>query len=128
MDHVRAVATHFGNTITSTLWRVVENSPHLMFGLIGEHPRYPKDGEAEIAYFIRSRQFERTFPHVIEADLFANLKTFCKYNKTGPLGSGELVLSNAAGERFVFVVESFCNKHHTLTLGRLYASKVSCAA
>ncbi len=34
---IKAIASHFGNTITSTLWRCVENSEGLMFGVIGAY-------------------------------------------------------------------------------------------
>lgn len=115
---LKAIAGHFGNTITSTLWRYVENSDELVFGAIGEHPKYPRVGEPQIAYLVRSRKFETQFSLVNEAQIFEEIKKYCRYQKTGPLGEAEVVLCDDSGARHVFKAETFSNKYHALTLAR----------
>ena len=57
---IKSLAARYGNTITSALWRIVEdrepNRP--VFGMVTIHPRYPDIGATEsgqrVRYFIRS--------------------------------------------------------------------------
>lgn len=121
---VRELAKHFGNTITSTLWRCIEQSSDVTFATIGDHPRYPEEGKPKIEYFVQSELFEKQFSRVSEADILAWLQTYCAYRKTGPLGSSEIVLLDDNGESQVFLFESFSNGYSVLTLAKkLRASK-----
>jgi Zn-dependent peptidase ImmA (M78 family) len=115
---VRELAKHFGNTITSTLWRCIEGCDDVSFATIGEHPRHPKEGKPKIEYFIRSDSFEKQFSNVSEAEIWGLLQTYCAYKKTGPLGSSEIVLQDDNGEQQVFLIESFSNHYNTLSLAR----------
>ena len=122
---VRELAKHFGNTITSTLWRCIEQSGEVAFATIGDHPRHPLEGKPKIEYFVRSALFERQFSRIVEADIWAWLQTYCAYRKTGPLGSSEIVLSDDNGESQVFLFESFSNGYSVLTLAKkLHSSKL----
>ena len=49
---VKAIATSFGNTITSSLWRCVEQSEQILFAAIGGHPHHPKNDVSPIQYLI----------------------------------------------------------------------------
>lgn len=113
--HVKTIAQHFGNTITSALWRFVELSDAPCLGIIGAHPQRAGDDEV-IAYFIRSRSFSRQFAHVTESEILTTLRSFCSYKKAGPLGSHEFVLVDLNGDGHTFVAESFSNTHQVLTL------------
>lgn len=117
LAHVRAIAGHFGNTITTTLWRVVENSEGILFGMIGEHPHHPKPSEPDVAYFVRSRAFVQQFGSVSEPELFELLRGYCYRRKSGPLGEMEVILRDTTGAEHVFLMESFSNSHNVLTLG-----------
>lgn len=117
MTHIRSIAKHFGNTITSTLWRFVENSDDIMFALVGEHPQHPKEDEPNIVYFIRSRAFLQQFTLVSESELFDCMRSYCNRKKSGPIGEGEVILTDASGGAHVFFMESFSNSHNALTLG-----------
>jgi hypothetical protein len=118
LAQVRTIAQHFGNTITSTLWRCVEQSEEVMFATIGEHPRRRREGNPLIEYFVRSKSFEAQFLNVAETDVWTWMQSYCRYNATGPLGATELQILDANGQEHTFFMETFCVKHHTLTLGR----------
>lgn len=122
---VKAISQHFGNTITSALWRLVELSDEPCLGIIGAHPQRATDADA-IAYFIRSRSFAIQFAQVTEADVLAVLRAFCSYRKAGPLGRHEFFLADANGDGHTFLAESFSNTHQVLTL-ILYRGKRAAA-
>lgn len=118
LDRVRAISKYFGNTITSTLWRCVEQSEEITFAVIGEHPRHPRKDKPQIEYFVRSTAFESQFHNVTEADLWAWMQTYCRYNQTGPLGTAELLIQDVNQLAHTFLIESFSIKYHTLTMAR----------
>jgi Zn-dependent peptidase ImmA (M78 family) len=116
---VREIAKVFGNTITSTLWRCIEHSEEVAFAAVGEHPRRPREGKAQIEYFIRSKLFELRYPKVTEHEAWAWMKTYCGYGKAGPLGTSEVVIEDANGIPHRFAIESFSIGYSVLTLARL---------
>lgn len=118
LSFVRDLAKHFGNTITSTLWRCVEQSEEIMFATIGEHPHHAREDKAFIEYFVCSESFEVQFTNISEQDIWSWLKTYCRYAKTGPLGSSEIIVPDVNDEKHVFLIESFSIKHSVLTMGR----------
>ncbi|BAN34113.1 hypothetical protein SCD_n00264 [Sulfuricella denitrificans skB26] len=117
IDHVRKLAKHFGNTITSTLWRCVEQSEHAIFAAVGEHPKHYCEGNSKIEYFVRSEKFEQQFQNVCEEDIWGWKQSYCGYNKSGPLGCSEIQVADIDGELQVLLMESFSNSHNVLTLG-----------
>lgn len=119
LETIRNVAKHFGNTITSTLWRYVENASDTLFATIGEHPHHRSDEKTEIEYFVRSAPFEQQFPEVTEHDVWTWVKGYCRYNKVGPLGGAEVLIVDANGTGYEFSLESFSTKYNVLTLGKL---------
>jgi hypothetical protein len=116
MAHVKTIATHFTNTITSSLWRYVEYSERSSFGIVGAHPHHKPVDAAPIEYFIRSRRFAAEFPSITEDILFGLIRGYCSYKKTGPLGTGDLILSDVRGDSHTFRAETFGNSYHVLTL------------
>lgn len=116
-DTIKILKKSFGNSLTTTLWRVVENLDRPALGLVSIHPKAaPEPGASPVRYFIRSGAFAKLFPAVTEFDLFLMIQRFC-YGRRGPLGSGEVVLQDASGQEHVFFMETFFNGHDALTLG-----------
>ena len=125
MDEIKALATRFGNSITSTMWRVIETVDYPALGMISGHPHHPDekfDAANPCEYLIRSRSFAALFDHISEVELFEALRSYCKWTKRGPLGSEEIILTDANGDDHVFAFETFHNSYQALTVG-LHVSK-----
>jgi hypothetical protein len=118
---VKALSTRFGNTMTSTLWRYVEQLgvEQPMVGLVTVHPhRVPDDHDpaAPCKHFIESPAFRNRFGCVAEVEVFDALQQYCSGAKGGPLGSAEVILRDANGTPHVFWFETFFNRYEALTL------------
>lgn len=125
MDAVKEFAKAFGNSLTTTLWRVVENLDEPAVGLVSIHPHeQPKEAQPAIRYFIRSRRFAKQFTHLSDADLFSVVSRVVYRRGGGPIGSREVVLVDVDGEEHVFWFECFNNTHDTLTLGTYRCARV----
>jgi hypothetical protein len=121
---VQSLSKTFGNSITTTMWRVVEHIGMPAFGLITDHPLRPGESFNPIEpcrYFVRSRTFERQFGKLTELELFAVVKGYCNMRTRGPLGEEESLLKDDNGGEHVFHFETFYNTHDALTLA-LYQS------
>jgi hypothetical protein len=116
---VRQVAKHFGNTITSSLWRNIEHTDEIAFAVVGAHPRHPSDGKSIAEYFIRSKEFAKRFSNITDQDVAVWIKTICGFRKTGPLGNSEIILPDLNSERHVFSIEVFGNGYDVLSLARI---------
>jgi hypothetical protein len=114
---VGIVEKQFGNTKTSTLWRVVENSEFLAFGVVGEHPHHAPADRPIVAHFIQSASFAEQFPNLAEAEVIAALRSVCSYGKKGPLGEGEVTFTDANGVPRTFLIGIFCNGYQCLSVG-----------
>jgi hypothetical protein len=121
--HVQSMARSFGNTLTSTLWRSVEQSGEIQFGIIGAHPYHPREDLDPIEYFISSEKFEQQFSNVTEEEVWSWIRLYCSKAKGGPLGQAEVVVLDVNEEPHIFLVESFSNSHSVLTLGRWLQKK-----
>lgn len=125
---VRTLAKRFGNTMTSTLWRYVEEAHdgQPMVGLV--NPRaLPGDALANTShlpsrYCIESPSFKTRFD-CTEPQLLAAVSTYAMYRRGGPLGEAEIVLVDRNGDGHIFRFESFSNGHSTLTLA-VYARPI----
>ncbi len=122
LDTVRTLHGTFGNTITSTLWRFVEEShPGLpMVAIVSQHPFHPTrdfDPAKPCRYCVESPAFRARFGQMSETALFAVLRRYCSFKRRGPLGAGEMILTDRNGDRHVFFFESFSNTYDVLTLG-----------
>lgn len=114
----------FGNTFSSTLWRVVESShPGLpMLGMMSAHPcaKFQKEDftpSAPTRHFMRSVPFATMFPHIGEIEVFSLISQYCAPKRGGPLGDAEKVLQDKNGEEHLFNFETFFNRYDALTLG-----------
>jgi hypothetical protein len=110
----------YGNSLTTTLWRVVEGSRFACFGAIHAHPWRPPDDfnpAQPIRYLIQSRNYAAVFPKVTEIEIFDTIRSYCSGARGGPLGESTTVFEDLSGERFEFSMETFYNQHDALTLG-----------
>jgi hypothetical protein len=121
---VRALAGQFGNTITSTLWRFVEqgHGDRTLVALVSAHPhparRPPGFDVAEACrYCVQSPRFRTRFGQLTEIQLFSALESYVGAQSRGPLGEGEVVLIDRNGDRARFRFESFFNGYEALSIG-----------
>ena len=127
--NVNKLHRSFKNSLTSTLWRYVEEyrGAKPLVGIVSGHPRYPDDGfdpAAPCRYTVQSPFFRQQFSGVTERQLFAAIGSYCwSHQKRGPLGEAEVQLLDDNGEAHLFHFESF-RGHYVLTLGR-YLRKAS---
>jgi len=125
---VGSLAKVFGNNLTNTLWRYVEQSDKMLLGVVCPHPRYlPGDFDPSdpCRYFIRSRSFLAQFPDITETELFRIIQSYCGRSRGGPLGNSEAILCDAKGGYHLFEFETFGNTHEVLTLGVWQGSRPS---
>ncbi len=128
LETVKHLKNGFGNTLTSTLWRYVEEAHQdlPMFGLVSQHPNRPGadfDPSKPCRYFIRSPKFAEQFSKATEIQLFRIIGTYCGHQRGGPLGAEPIMLRDDNGKRHVFHFESFSNRYDVLTLGRYLRPK-----
>lgn len=125
IDTVLELQGLFGNSITTTLYRLVESAARgrPIVGLITRYPSAePADDSPELVtrreHFVRSPAFARHFKGVQEDELFKHIAAYCKQDYWGgPLGESELVLADDNGVRQRFHFETFFNHYDALTLG-----------
>jgi hypothetical protein len=121
---VKSLSSGFGNTMTSTLWRFVEQAHggRPIVALVTGHP-HPTRRKAEFdpanpcRYCVESSPFRQRFGVLQEIDLFAAIVGYCGAQRGGSLGRSELLLPDVNGDRHVFEFETFFNRHEALTLG-----------
>jgi len=120
---VRSLKTKFGNTMSSTLWRYVEevggDTP--MVGIICCHPHRPSDEfdpDNPCRHVIQSKGFKNAFSKVSAKYLFRIVGGYCGHQSGGPLGEDTVVLNDDNDVRHHFHFESFFNRYDVLTLGR----------
>lgn len=120
---INRLAKRFGNTLTTTFWRMVEDRDPTtpVFGMVTGHPRHSDigwgdDGEP-IRYFIRSRAFRDQFGAVSPEQAYALIQRHATHRRRGPVFDASDVLTNANGAACEFRLESFCNTHALLTYG-----------
>lgn len=114
---INSLATEFGNTKTTTLWRAVETLEVPAFGLVTQHPSQQIDPDKPLVrYFVGSKAFKEQFPGVTTQFLFAQLSPACRPGN-GPIGQTDVLLTDSNGDQHVFCLEAFHNSYETLTLG-----------
>lgn len=118
LKDIANLAKTYGNTWTSTLWRVVETLDVPAFAVVGSHPKR-RGSPDPCRYFIRSRRFESEYAGFTESEALAALRTYCGYQTKGPLGVGEVTISNGRGEPTTFLMESFATQYDVLTFAYL---------
>lgn len=122
-DLVQKLHGDYGNTMTTTLWRVVELSLDAAFGVISKHPRTVTGAQdGDIRYFVRSPKFAAEFSKIKVRQLFDAVRTKC-YGRRGPIGHGEFEVIDDRGDKHEFCFETFFNGHDALTLGHCRKSQ-----
>jgi len=121
-NSIKRLAKRYKNTITSTLWRIVEEREpeRAVFGLISTHPHHRNIGKNEngdIQYFIRSSRFSKQFSNIKPGDAYALLERHAKRNRKGPVVDAQDALIDVDGETYEFRIESFSNSYALLTYG-----------
>jgi hypothetical protein len=121
---VKTLSKGFGNTMTSTLWRFVEqgHGGRPIVALVTGHPHPERrkidfDPANPCRYCVESPPFRQNFGSLHETDLFAAIAGYCGAQRGGSLGRSEVLLTDLNGERHVFHFETFFNRHEALTLG-----------
>ena len=125
IESVRTLKETFGNTLSTTLYRVVESlgADQPLVGMISGHPhpnRRDKDFDpsSPCRHLIQSPAFRRHFGEIAEVQLFQEVSGYCGAQGGGPLGEAELVLVDGNGDRHRFHFETFFNRYDALTLGK----------
>ena len=118
LANVKTLGKSFGNTITSTLWRTVESLASPAIGIVSGHPKYrsAEDGPPW-KYFVRSPSFERQFSRISPEAVFEEVRGYCSYVRSGPLGAAEVAFHDDNGTRHIFAFETMHNSYDSLTLG-----------
>lgn len=124
IESVLQLHRRFGNTITTTLYRLVELSAgdRPVVGMITRHPSGSPGGDLpgktnRREHFIRSVAFERRFSNVRGTDLFERVTGYCHGDWIGLVGEAELSLEDDNGDPHKFSFQTFFNGYDALTLG-----------
>lgn len=123
ISSVLALKGRYGNTLTSTFWRFVEDrAPEVAaFGLISRHPRHPTIGGAPngdaVQHFVANEAFAKRFSRTSAGHLYALLDRHATWSKRGPIAQVTDRLTDDAGAHSSFKLEAFCNSYQVLTLG-----------
>lgn len=122
---IQALKERYGNTLTSTFWRYVEERApaQATFGMISTHPNYPDIGATAdgsgIHHFITSVGFRQLFPKVRASEIYAAIQRNSSWKRRGPVVGGSDILTDLRGELRKIQLDGFCNTHQVLTLGWL---------
>jgi hypothetical protein len=122
-ESVKKLNVRYQNTITTTLWRYVEQNPGLMVGAISDHPLRPRAMASKrnpLKHFIRSPKFADQFSGVTENDLFRAMTTYCEGKNGGSLGFGEVRLFDRQGLNHISTLKHFSTDTRRL----LWASRL----
>lgn len=114
---VEAIKKRYGNTLTSSLWRMIEALDVPAMGLVGPPPwEVVATGTEPCRYFIRSTTFIEQFTNVTEQHACDLLRTCSSYRCGGPIADDDVVLVDDNGQKHIFHLESFFNRHEALTV------------
>ena len=123
--NIKSLAKRYGNTITTSLWRTVQerDAEQPVFGMVSCHPRHPSIGSGsegqKIRYFMRSKAFRDRFGNVGQDAVYNVLQQSAKWAQRGTVVDCSTALADITGEEYEFRVESFCNTYALLTYGVL---------
>jgi hypothetical protein len=114
----------FGNTLSSTLWRYVEQADPTrpIFGMISAHPHPERrrDGFDPLhpcRHMMQSPAFAEKFSKISEVGLFTRVVQYAGPQRGGMLGAEEVTLADDAENEHLFRFETFYNGYDALTLG-----------
>lgn len=109
-EDVKRFSKYFHNTLTSTMWRVIEATTSPALGIVCQHPHHQSrdfDASQPCRYFIRSRLFEKQFSHLTELDAYHMVRSYSSFRNRGPAGMQEVVITDDRGEEHIFLFEAF---------------------
>jgi hypothetical protein len=116
---IKTVSKEFRNTLTTTLWRLIEAADSPALGVVSQHPHYTDqtfDPENPCRYFIRSKTFVERFSAVDEVAIFTLMRRHCTFSRGGPIGSADVAIADDRGEEHLFHFEAFYNRYETLAV------------
>lgn len=124
LELVRRLGGVYGNTITSTLWRLTEQASagRPIIAMVSGHPHRSRrradfDPSNPCRYLIQSPEFRRQFGSITEQQIFGVVAAYCGSQSGGLLGQEEVTLHDRNGDRHLFAFETFFNRYEALTLG-----------
>lgn len=121
---IRMLSKKFGNTLSTTLLRVVESEiDRPLVAMITRHPHVlwredDFDPSEPCRHFVQSPSFRRRFGNTLEAGLFMEVVSYCGAQRGGPLGEDVLLLTDDSGEDHEFFFETFYSGYDALTIGK----------
>lgn len=114
---VNSIKKRYGNTMTSSLWRMVEAIDVPALGLVGRPPwEAAAAGSDPCRYFIRSAKFIEQFGNVTEQYVCNLIRQCSEYRSGGPIADDDVLLVDSCGQKHVFHLESFYNRYEVLSL------------
>ena len=135
IEAVQQLHSIFGNTLSTTLYRLVEcvGTECPIVGMISCHPHKLLRPESfnplePCRHFIQSPAFARRFRKTSQADIFTDVASYCSSQSGGPLGEAELILTDDNGTQHYFFFETFFNRYDALTLGKYVRPKTQVVA
>lgn len=123
IQSVLSLKGRYGNTLTTTFWRFVEDREpsRPMFGLISRHPRHPGVGGSpngrDVHHFVVNDAFAQQFSRTNAEVAYALLARHSTWSKRGPIMQATDGITDDNELRREFSVEAFCNSYQVLTLG-----------
>lgn len=118
VENAKVLQKRYGNTITSTLWRMIEyvGEQDPIIGAIGSHPGVHGEGPC-FRHLIPSLAFHRKFDMPNPDELIVSIRKYCRRSGHGYLGVGEVLLRDRSESVHVFDFETFFNGYDALTIG-----------
>lgn len=122
-ESIKTLKDHYGNTLTSTFWRFVEDrDPNAAsFGLISQHPNHPDIGQGPngepIRRFVASAAFRKRFPKITAMDTYEIIRRNASWKRRGPVVGGTDILVDGNGNNVKFALDGFSNTYEVLTYG-----------
>ncbi len=117
---IKELRDRYGNTLTSTFWRFVEDRDpaSACFGLISQHPRHANIGARQdgnpIHHFITSEGFRNRFPNATETVVYSIVQRNCTWARRGPVIDATDVLLDQHDSPKKFYLDGFCNTYQVL--------------
>lgn len=122
-NSIKQLHTRYGNTLTSTFWRFVEerDPTTAAFGLISQHPHHADIGQGPNGEVIRklvtTPAFRQRFPSVSAMDIYALVQRNASRKRGGPVVDGIDILFDITNSPVKFSLDGFSNTYQLLTYG-----------
>ena len=112
---VQAIKKRYGNTLTLSLWRLIEALDVPALGMVGPPPwETSASGAASCRYFIRSATLIEQFANVTENHACSLLRTCSRQRRGGPIADDDVVLVDDCRQEHRTHLESFFNNYLAL--------------